>query len=80
MPGLGWWTNVNGAWPSLPRDAFAGAGNGHQIVLVIPSLDLVVVRFGHALAPNHPGDIIGPYWEPVKEYLFKPLAESVGLG
>src|SRR5262249_10337350 len=28
--GLGWWTNFDGVWPDVPRDAFAGAGAGHQ--------------------------------------------------
>ncbi|MCI0682497.1 MAG: serine hydrolase, partial [Gemmataceae bacterium] len=27
--GLGWWLNRDGVWPSVPRDAFAGAGAGH---------------------------------------------------
>lgn len=44
--GIGWWTNAGGRWPSLPRDAFAGGGAGHQILLVVPSLNLVAVRSG----------------------------------
>ncbi len=47
---LGWWTNRDGVWPELPRDAFVGAGRGHQILLVIPSLDLVAVKFGKSLS------------------------------
>jgi CubicO group peptidase (beta-lactamase class C family) len=48
--GLGWWTNrdANGdlQWKAAPGDAFAGIGAGQQILLVIPSLDLIVVRNG----------------------------------
>lgn len=51
--GLGWWVNreLNGArhWPTAPSDAFWGAGAGHQCLLVVPSLDLIVVRQGEAL-------------------------------
>jgi CubicO group peptidase (beta-lactamase class C family) len=33
-------------WPSVPPDAFAATGKWNQIVLVIPSLDLIIVRTG----------------------------------
>jgi CubicO group peptidase (beta-lactamase class C family) len=46
----GWWLNVWGSWPSAPRDALVGLGNGHQVILVVPSLDLVMVRTGEALS------------------------------
>lgn len=50
--GLCWYTNARGAWPALPPDAFAGAGAGHQLLLVVPSLGLVAVRNGNALEPE----------------------------
>jgi CubicO group peptidase (beta-lactamase class C family) len=40
------WLNTNEAWP-VPADAYYMAGSGTQIVLVIPSHDLVVARLGH---------------------------------
>ncbi|MBE7501773.1 MAG: hypothetical protein HS113_16005 [Verrucomicrobiales bacterium] len=43
------WSNQEGDCEALPRDAFFGSGAGHQILLVVPSLDLVVVRFGSLL-------------------------------
>ena len=33
-------------WKSAPDDAFGGAGAGHQFLLVVPSLGLIVVRNG----------------------------------
>jgi CubicO group peptidase (beta-lactamase class C family) len=41
------WVNAGGAWPELPRDAFAFRGAGLQDVYVIPSRHLVIVRMGH---------------------------------
>jgi CubicO group peptidase (beta-lactamase class C family) len=72
--GLGWWTNFDGVWKQVPRDAFAGAGAGHQLLLVVPSLDLLVVRFGETLAD--PGEQ-GGFWSPVAEHLFNPLMAAL---
>lgn len=41
------WVNAAGAWPMLPRDAFAFRGAGGQETYVIPSRKMVVVRMGH---------------------------------
>ena len=41
------WVNAGGAWPALPRDAFAFRGAGLQDTYVIPSRKLVIVRMGH---------------------------------
>ena len=37
---------MNRLWPDLPRDAYAASGYQGQNVMVIPSENLVVVRFG----------------------------------
>jgi len=71
--GLGWYSNFDGVWPQVPRDAFVGAGAGHQMLLVIPSLDLVVVRNGNALEPKAP-----TYWGALFDYLITPLMKAVG--
>lgn len=68
--GLGWWVNQGPGgsklWESAPADAFGGAGAGHQLLLVVPSLDLIVVRNGGQLDPDLDFDagldrhVIGP--------------------
>lgn len=73
-PALGWWSNFNGAWPSLPRDAYAGAGANHQILLVVPSLDLIVVRYGRLLDNARWGK---DYWIALERNLFKPIMDSM---
>ena len=70
--GLAWYVNTDGVWPAAPRDAFAGAGAQHQVIVAVPSLDLVVVRNGDAL-----GDTRSGFWGPVYELLVKPLMEAV---
>jgi CubicO group peptidase (beta-lactamase class C family) len=73
LPGsgaIGWWSNGDGAVTSLPRDAFWGAGAQHQIVLVIPSLKMIAVRNGGALAA---GD-----YDHVRDTLFfQPLMKAI---
>jgi CubicO group peptidase (beta-lactamase class C family) len=44
--GVLWWTNANGQLPNVPHDAFWAWGLGDSLIVVIPSLDLVVVRAG----------------------------------
>jgi CubicO group peptidase (beta-lactamase class C family) len=48
--GGGWWVNVDGAWPSGPRDAVAAIGASHQVVWIDPTLELVAVRMGGSMA------------------------------
>ena len=72
--GLGWWVNDDGVWSSVPRDAFAGAGAGHQVLLVVPSLDLVVVRNGGSLRePGEPEH----FWWPVEQFVFNPVIKAI---
>jgi CubicO group peptidase (beta-lactamase class C family) len=70
-PGYGWWTNRAGVWKTLPRDAFAGAGAQHQILIVIPSLDMIVVRNGRSL------DASTTFWQAAGQRLLQPLGETV---
>ncbi len=74
--GLCWWVNADGVWPSVPKDAFAGAGAGHQVLLVIPSLNLVAVRNGGSLSGK--GGREG-FWTPVYQHLMAPLMAAMDL-
>ncbi len=73
--GLGWWVNTGRdgtrLWKSAPEDAFGGAGAGHQFLLVVPSLDLIVVRYGDRLDPMLPFD------EALDRYVAGPIARAI---
>jgi CubicO group peptidase (beta-lactamase class C family) len=69
--GITWWINNGGQWPGLPRDAFAAGGAGHQVLLIVPSLDLMAVRNGNNLNPQD------PFWRPIETCVFGPLMEAV---
>ena len=69
--GMGWWNNNEGGFPELPRDAFWGSGAGHQVVFVVPSLNLIAVRNGNTLATET------EHREALRVHLFRPLVEAV---
>jgi hypothetical protein len=73
--GIGWWSNSDGSYPELPRDAYCGTGAGHQIVLVVPSLNLIAVRNGDTIATA--GGEPNAYHVPLRQYLFKPLVDAI---
>lgn len=39
-----WWNNTTGKWPHVPQDTFAALGRWDNDILIVPSLDLIVVR------------------------------------
>ena len=39
-----WWNNSTGAWPGVPADAYAAMGKFDNDMLVVPSLDMLVIR------------------------------------
>lgn len=71
---LCFYNNSNGGWPGLPRDAIAGAGAGHQLLLVVPTLRLVVVRNGANLEPDMQGD---RFWAAAYEHLFASVMNAL---
>jgi hypothetical protein len=67
---IGWCRNTDLVVPDLPRDAYWGAGAGHQIILVIPSLRMIAVRNGQTLAP-------GDYDAARNTHFFQPLMKAI---
>jgi CubicO group peptidase (beta-lactamase class C family) len=66
--GLMWWTNSDGAMAAVPRDAFWAWGLGDNVILVIPSLDIVVSRAGPEFPVSHSPSYysaLEPFFEPV---------------
>ncbi|MCE9604807.1 MAG: beta-lactamase family protein [Planctomycetia bacterium] len=40
-----WWNNTTGKkWPGVPKDAYAALGRSDNSMLIVPSLDLIVLR------------------------------------
>ena len=80
--GIGWWSNNDGRHAKMPRDAFWGAGAGHQILLVVPSLNLIMVRNGETLTPGagepplRDDDVFTKYHDYRARILFEPLVEA----
>ena len=54
----------------MPRDAFIGAGAGNQVLVVIPSLDMIAVRFGALIDPDS-------FWGGIEQYIFNPLMDCL---
>jgi CubicO group peptidase (beta-lactamase class C family) len=81
--GMGWWTNNDHRYSWLPSDAVWGAGAGDQVLLVVPSLRMIMVRNGDVLhtpdeiKARRPKDVLEEYHDPRASALFKPLVESI---
>jgi hypothetical protein len=69
--GMGWWTNSRGDLGKAPGDAFSGQGAGHQIVFVVPSLNLIAVRNGATLDPSLESRAA------LRQHLFNPLIDAM---
>jgi len=85
LPGhgsMGWWTNNGRRYEWLPQDAVWGAGAGDQVLLVVPSLKLIMVRNGETLATPEelrhlqPQDVFEEFHDPRANILFRPLIEA----
>ena len=66
------WLNAGGRLPNVPRDTFWPAGAWGQVVLVVPSRDLVVVRLGHSLDT---GDAFDAYVDTTLANICEALGE-----
>lgn len=74
-PALGWWSNEFGALKSLPQDAFLAAGAGHRVLVVIPSLNLIIVRYGKRMGEDHWD---GDFWKVLDDVLLAPIIHAIG--
>jgi len=81
--GLGWWGNAGQRYARLPKDAVWGAGAGDQLLLVVPGLNLIMVRNGETLTPGageppvRDDDVFTRYHDYRARILFEPLIEAV---
>ncbi|MHC4626925.1 MAG: serine hydrolase domain-containing protein, partial [Planctomycetota bacterium] len=66
-----WWNNADGALAKVPRDAYWAWGLYDSLIVVIPSLDLVVVRGGERGRRLPRADGANHY------YALKPLLEPI---
>ena len=80
--GMGFWTNADGRYPKLPKDTYYGAGAGDQLLIVVPSLNLIVVRYGEALAPEPKDakDVFEAFHDQRVKVLFEPLIAAITGG
>lgn len=67
--------NHYNVFPNVPDCTFIGAGAGHQLLIVIPSLDLVVVRMGEAMQQGKYTE--EGFWNAVKDLLCDPLTDML---
>jgi CubicO group peptidase (beta-lactamase class C family) len=76
--GMGFWTNADGRYSKLPRDTYYGAGAGDQLLIVVPSLNLIVVRNGESLAPEpkNPKDVFEAFHDARVKILFEPILDA----
>jgi CubicO group peptidase (beta-lactamase class C family) len=76
--GLAWHLNEDGVWSRVPRDAFGGSGAGNQLLLIVPSLNLILVRNGEVLDPQPGADPgLKRYWGGLEKLLINPVIEAV---
>jgi CubicO group peptidase (beta-lactamase class C family) len=77
--GMGFWTNADGRYPRLPRDTYYGAGAGDQLLIVVPSLHLIVVRNGETLAPEprNARDVFAAFHDQRVKILFEPVIAAI---
>jgi CubicO group peptidase (beta-lactamase class C family) len=68
---IGWWSNNQRRCPKAPQDAFWGLGAGHQVLVVVPSLELIAVRNGATMRPESDWD--GAFYDG----LLVPLVEAI---
>ena len=69
--GMGWWANAHGDFGKAPANSFHGLGAGHQVVLVVPELDLICVRNGALLSSSV------DFRTALRHFLIDPLMNAI---
>ena len=77
--GLLWWNNADGALDEIPRDAYWAWGLYDSLIIVIPSLDMVVVR-GGARGRSWPRDDGADHYEVLQPFLSQIVAAAQSRG
>jgi CubicO group peptidase (beta-lactamase class C family) len=72
--GIGWWTNSEGHLGKMPADAYCGLGAGDQVLLAVPSLNLIMVRNGGSLEATEGFDAGSAV---LRQLLFNPLMAAI---
>ena len=79
--GLAWTVNVNEkgekGWKTLPIDAFAALGAGHQTLLVVPSKGIICVRYGERLDNDSTVNHALTYSQALSELFLDHLGEAL---
>lgn len=71
---MGWYCNFDGIWQRAPRDTFCGAGAQNQLLIVIPSLDMIIVRYGRDMADPQKDE---GFFYGVEKYLVNMAMDAV---
>jgi CubicO group peptidase (beta-lactamase class C family) len=58
--GMLWWTNAGGQMADVPKDAYWAWGLHETFIIIVPSLDLVVVRAGTSGWHKDAGGVVQP--------------------
>jgi len=69
-----WWNNGDGTLVNVPTDAYWAWGLFDSLIVVIPSLDIVVVRAGNGWRQGWNADysVIEPFLEPIAQSVSMP--------
>jgi CubicO group peptidase (beta-lactamase class C family) len=70
---IGWWNNDRGRIHGMPRNVYFAAGAGHRLVVVIPDLEVIIVRNGDLLSTTE------PYMAAQDKYFFQPMIRALGM-
>lgn len=69
-----WYNNFDGVWPRAPRDTYLGAGANNQILIVIPSLNMIIVRYGRDMYDPGKGE---GFFYGVEKYLVNGIMDAL---